>query len=586
MRVPTQVLALTDSPNQADALARVSVALGKRRLNLLTDSDSVAVHFVAEPPEFGVRAATNPATFGVLIVLTGAPGEVYGRLRQFKQVLSAQPLWRPLSILISLDRSLERQQLVESSLEDLATECEARDVPLLLVDVGGKIVARGTEVDLALIAQCQLYLIEHLANEGPLLEPLDISRIISANAHLLVDHFRIRRGSREFHVPLLAESSVLAELTATPTLIASIQGLMPLEPEALGAVRLVPVDISGGNLDIWCAALADDPGRVVDLDGVLPGDKVLLVTDFYHVNLGFKELEGQLAAVGATVLGVLACFSYGPQTRMEGDGTWLVALVDLPGHFAIYEPEDCPYCSDSVPLVQSEQGYSGYARELRKPHPRCFWDMLRWSHDFVEVGHWRSTVTANHFQFRILGHQVLRVFAHLIATRMKNELSDVLMENWIDCVASTDGPDRLVSRKLVDFLRLPKRRSWIVPRDELPPTSASAIVKLYVAENDDIEHYTAQSVSPVSSEDLESIGGRPNVVVIDQAAHHFYTFEGVQRAIEGVRGRPLTLSVLVDRYSDVEEEATPLTATRYLPLYNWPAEAMTGWSCACSSGRA
>ena len=194
----------------------------------------------------------------------------------------------------------------------------------------------------------------------------------------------------------------------------------------------------------------------------------------------------------------------------------------------------------------------------------------------------------NHFQFRILSDRLFEIFAFIVAVRTRNVLAPYFIQSWIDVIVSTDGPEVAVVRELASMLGIPRGRCWVVGRESIRDRPPQELRILRLDDDDDASRSTSEDapneLALVSREDMEELP-RPNVVVIDQAAHHFVTFEGLDRAIASTGGRSFALSVLVDRFSPHESEVIPLPTTRYLPLFRWPAMAWTTSSCACSVPR-
>lgn len=511
----------------------------------------------------------------VVVMIPDQPGDAINLIRDLGVELGSTRLWRPLAIgLVADDRSQQLRIYLEAE-RNLLEVCELREIPIFPFGLQDADDEDSAPVAALRVAQVKT----SSTGSDEILEPPEFAAAITEACDLLVDHFLYEVGSDSAHSPLVARVANLAE---RPSLIRTLQRqvLTSLEANSI----YVPVGLTGSGVDVLCMALANNPNRVFPPDKVPQGAEVIVVCDIAGPSSPAERVVAQLLKRKVIVSGLLVCFGF---QRWEADGVgWTKRLVEVPTHLGMAnDAETCVYCEDGGEPLQSLRGYDGLKEQLRSFEPRSFWDALRWSADFIHVGHWLSPNTPNHFQFRILAKEFFGPFGEMTAARMRNLLSEFVYASWIDCVISTNGAELSVASRLARLLGLPVNRAWVVRREDIKTSQHSQLQFWRVAGTDE-GAAAADGLIRVPSDELAAIR-RPNAIVLDQAVHHFDTFEALQRTLATVDGRAFALAVLVDRFSLNEGESLPLPQTRYLPLFRWPVVASTETSCACSrhSGR-
>ena len=74
---------------------------------------------------------------------------------------------------------------------------------------------------------------------------------------------------------------------------------------------------------------------------------------------------------------------------------------------------------------------------------------------------------------------------------------------------------------------------------------------------------------------------RQNVVIIDQAAHHFRTFSSLRNVCEHYGATILAFAVFVDRSPSQISWGDHFYDSHYIPLYSWPCAPRRDYECLC-----
>lgn len=565
------------TPVRETALGRVVAAIERADAAPLRDPSAADIQKVDAVAQLSTVASSFEGPHNVCLILPSLPNEAITLLDAIANQLDQEPLWRPGAIALIAETGLPEIQAYVTAEKRLADIVARREVQLIFL-AGDASIGAVADIPEEVLSECRDALV---AADTP--EPItehDLAELVTRRTDLLLDHFLYAVEGVETHVPLTARASNLAEDDAVVTALDAA-----IHHNVRGDFLFVPVGVPGAGVDVLCMSLADDPARVVAPSDVGHGQRAVVVCDLADDDAPATTVVRALTARGVEVAGVVALF--GTARWNGGDVPWSWAIVRLPQHLAVWpSQESCAYCSAGVELLVSARGYDGFKRELVVPHPRVFWDAVRWSPSFVTVTHWASDQTPNHFQFRLLAAEYLDVWGEMTAARMRNLLAESIMGSWVDCVVSTDGATLGLAPRLAAAFGLPASRAWIVKRDELRQNPRGEGARFW-------RHRQPEDDAPPDQNGLVEVPAaeieharRPNVVIVDQAVHHFATFEALQRAVASVGGRALGLTVLADRFSLTEGEALPLSKTRYMPVYRWPVVAWTRSTCGCSGTRA
>ena len=230
----------------------------------------------------------------------------------------------------------------------------------------------------------------------------------------------------------------------------------------------------------------------------------------------------------------------------------------------------CGFCRQDVPSITGFD-FTQFEREIKKFDPYTFWALVGQNPNYFSVGHWPSDRTPNHFYFRILTDEVFRSHSYGLAIRIRNVLhaSSGVLPGWIGkIVCIVDEESYRLSVAVASVLGLKKEDVVALPRELL-----NAVV--------------GKQIQAELLPQLKDFGDRlqrQNVLIIDQAAHHFRTLSALRNVCEYYECVVLAFAVFVDR-TDRDIKGEYLHDSHYVALYSWPCLPRRAYECQCVSSK-
>jgi hypothetical protein len=386
-------------------------------------------------------------------------------------------------------------------------------------------------------------------------------------------HFLLQTSGGDVHVRCVLS---VGKLASHRTFVQRVKS--DLDELFLGnEYSIVPFGVDQEGLDrLSLAVLRGDSRRRLRPHNADYVDNVVLLFDSFNLHPDYlarvAELEvppDRIAIVevaGASTNGAEALHRISvPQNR-------LVTYVDLGDLVRSWPPSECPMCWQGVPVLPTEgleggRSIDGYARAIHKYDSFTFWSMLSTSDEYLEIGHWPSSRTRNHYDLRVRAAPIFRDFGWDIARRIRNGLESVgVLSGWLSGMLCTEGEesDQLAGR-LGHVLGIPEFAILRVPRAQLVHVAGKDI-------GDGLAQWLLEARAG------ERIGGR-NVVILDQAAHHFRTYSSLRSIADYLDCSTLAFAVFLDRTGLDFDFGQHLHSTHYLPLYSWPAPPRRDCNC-------
>jgi len=410
-----------------------------------------------------------------------------------------------------------------------------------------------------------------LENLGPgALPPEATLPDVAALADLIYGHFEIEGGLGAFrHVPALV--SVERVLTDEQFLVAcaadidrqlgttdftvACRGLQPelLERFSLGLVQ-------NDN-----ARMAD---RRIEHQLGLDGKDVVLICDVLWNAYPIAKITHEFREHGAARVLCVGIGKYADFAPPPGVLTKSYLDLDYVGYDS--QGHSCPFCAQGDVAVRGRTilDCTGAIGEF---DPYTFWELISSVKGAYSGEHWLSDRTKYHYLQRISVSPILRQHGFGIACRLRNRLlSAGIRPLWIHNVLCPDEPEAVgLAQRLA--IALGKEDKCIV---RIPRRYFNGI--------------TATSVNPEVDSFLKSTYGddalyKRNVIIVDQAAHHFGTLAALSHLCRNCNATILAFAVFADRIHPSIEVGDWLPDAHYLALYKWPWPPFQGDECPCVS---
>lgn len=441
---------------------------------------------------------------------------------------------------------------VSSRLTDHLADAAARagNVPILVAD-GEAEAELGTRGVLERKRSTQLMV------SAP--APVPPRALAVADLDLAFGHFRIEGDAGELHtnvLPRLERLTADEELTRTVAAsVAEIAGGTEFRVSYVGSSLLplqrLALEVTGG--EVARVVESESNARAPD-STVYP---VVLLTDLLASDTLPRAAVANLNRRGWTDVRIAAICSLQGITA---------GLVQLPSTAGVFSPWACPYCRQGAPLSEEPTHLS-----VAEFHAKEFWDLISWDDAFRKVGHWASPWTPNHFNLRISVKPVFEVFALSVAERMRNSLvRKGVLPSWVDGLVCTTGDESAVLvPRLAELLGVAPGCVLRVPHSVRGAAAGPGV-------RDEVRSW----VEGEGAEVCERLRGK-NLILVDQAAHHFHTLVALRKVSSLLDARALAFCVFVDRSGFHDETQGALAGLHYLSLYSWPSPPWLSGLCPC-----
>jgi len=388
---------------------------------------------------------------------------------------------------------------------------------------------------------------------------------IERDVRLLFHGFEITTELGIFHVPVVANVGRLAQrevfLRQLRNEVAPIL--------ATDEFAVCPMGLPRGGIDQLAFAVAGGnekrilpPARA----GEHRGGPVLILCDLLGIFQPVLQVHRDLMRGGTTHVAIAGVGRYADTPDFAGLPT--VSFLEMPYEAVNVASAQCPFCAHGEPCLKGAD-FSVFERSIREFDSLRFWSLIGLNSSYYSAGHFRSEITPNHYYFRIQAAPLFRQHGYGIAVRLRNLLeSNKIFPTWIKRIVCTEGEDSAtLAFYLADVLRLGSENVIQIPRELLKTVTASRVAPDVIATIN--EKY--------KGEDLR----RRNVLIIDQAAHHFKTLSALRTICENYDCTVLAFAVFVDRTDAALSLDDYLTDSHYLSLYSWPCLPRRAYECPC-----
>ncbi|MBI2424821.1 MAG: hypothetical protein HYV27_18470 [Candidatus Hydrogenedentes bacterium] len=336
--------------------------------------------------------------------------------------------------------------------------------------------------------------------------------------------------------------------------------------------QVLPVGMPLGGLRELGIALVDGNAKSLIARSELAhtrGRKVVVLCDLLAPCYLLQDIVTGLHQAGAVEVIVYAVAR--TLTECELGDTKIFNCIDLP--ISIHEQNDptCIYCTQSVETIKGEC-YDDFAHSIGKYDPVCFWQLISQDERFYQVGHWASDRTPNHYHFRVLTKPIFEVYSKDIGLRVRNcLLKQGVLPNWVRRIVIPDEPEaRLLGNAIAVALGLSSTDVISIPRGLLLTVAGASIDKSLI-------EYVTLNYNQDESKNLQF----RNVLIVDQAAHHFKTLSALRSVCEHFNATILSFIAFLDR-TDLEMSIGEFAHdSHYVSLYSWSSPPRRSYECPC-----
>lgn len=449
----------------------------------------------------------------------------------------------------------------------LLPECERKRIGLILLSFADEVVplilCQGN-----LPVSGELDALQHSGTSAPqeALRRLSLEEI-TAEFQLLFGHFEVGFGGAVFHVPAIASVRRLA---------VNLTFVNQLRSEISDVVRpgyaIMPLGIPGGGiLELALSVVDGDSTRLVDVvdSRSLNTNALLILCDFLAPIYSIDSLVREARSRGVKEVAVASIARYQDAPSLD-----VPTMSYLKTNYVTTRVPDsvCRFCEQGVPAVRRDH-FDAFAREVREFEPFTFWEFVSQSPDFVRIGHWPSDRTPNHYLFRIMTDPIFKQHRYGVAIRLRNALaSRGVLPDWVRKIVCTEGEESsILSTTLAQELGLRDQDVVRIPRkffDSIAGKELDQELTRYIDTN-----YGANVLS------------HQNVLIVDQAAHHFGTLSALRQICAFYDCIVLAFAVFIDRADTALSLGEYLHDCHYVALYSWPVPPRRAWECVCTGER-
>jgi hypoxanthine-guanine phosphoribosyltransferase len=330
---------------------------------------------------------------------------------------------------------------------------------------------------------------------------------------------------------------------------------------------IMPIGIQGGDLNGLVMGIVNNNSDRFGAENDLNGRKVAIVCDVLWDVYDLEEIAQSCKMRGATDVFILSFAKY-KDTFLQNVSN--KSIIEVDGHEFVIT--GCPFCKNGDEVVGENYEYlEQYLKNIKSLSPYVFWEMVSSTASAFAEGHWKSPITDYHYLHRFWCEPLFKTHGFGIALRLKNKILDTgIFREWIDAFVCPDEAQAVMLAEFVSraFLRSTERIIKIDRKYLYKVTGTSIPVEL--------EKHLNEVYQP------DPFKGK-NIVLIDQAAHHFGTLQALKNICEQLEGRILAFIVFIDRLHPSNSVSESLPSSHFISLYEWPWPPYKADQCPCAN---
>lgn len=390
-------------------------------------------------------------------------------------------------------------------------------------------------------------------------------RKIRNGLDILFGHFELSSGDHKKHVSaLISVERLLSDDEFLQFVLSDLQSILHKED-----FYVVPFGIQGGYMEKFALALVNnETSRVTRFPDLrnLSGKSVVLLCDVLSQAYPLREHIEECVKCGTGRVITLGFAKYA-SFSMDG-GVDTKCYVDL--DYVEYEsdPLVCPLCIQGAKLLSGEY-FARFAEQVGEFDSYTFWELISDVRGGFTNGHWPSDRTGYHYLHRIRALPIIKKHGYTLAYRIRNMLVRAgILPGFIDKILCPEEPEpTTLAEPTARCLGLDNDSIVAIPRKYFRAITARDIP-------DELSSLIAERFG-------QDVLQRRNVLILDQAAHHFGTLAALGHLATFFDAKILAFAVLVNRLDPAIEVGDWLPQSHYVALYRFPWPPFKGDECPC-----
>lgn len=475
----------------------------------------------------------------------------------------AIPEWFVFVISPNDEQDLRRSVVVRHLIDEVLNErkigllvqynCQGR-LPFLMTDQ-----LRGQQSPIPILPPCS---ISSVNRADDALTPL-LPDQVAEYCRVIFGHFSIATYNGDYHLPAVVCWDVLAD---NPNFVAQVAADM--ETRSGVGIRLIyqPLVEENGSEKL-VAALQSRLSAGSRKTGALVNKKSVVLTELLAFPEQIDRAASETAKSGDSLAGFFALARYRDVIPQQGGNSSLTYYMELP-YQAQRISTGCAFCDmDSQPVPASN--LVAVKNNLNAFDPVTFWELIGSNPSFYSVGHKAVQRTGYHYHFRFIVRDLFKAHGYGLALRLRNAVQTAkIYPEWVRKIVCADDEElRPFAMLLAEVFGLSHDDVVLIPRGVLRSVTGGRI-----------DPSVAQSMPDGIGSSLHD----KNVLIVDQAAHHFRTVSSLATICKSYGSVVLAFAVVIDRV----DEALRLTdhaRAHYVRLYSWPCPPSRPNECPCES---
>lgn len=447
--------------------------------------------------------------------------------------------------------------------EILIKTCKENKVGLIIIQIAPeihlKIISSSERLDPSCTRNIDRFNYPALSDETP---PIPVEETIQQSIDVIYGHFEITSTdpftsgkSKTAHVNTLVS---LERCLKKDKVLLCLQDIIEKWAEDDNFVCMT-IGIQGFELESFVMGIVNNNFDRYGVKKNFNGRKVAIVCDVLWDVYDLEMLAQTCKNRNATDVFILGFAKY------KGTDLKTVKyknIIDVDGKE--YEETRCNFCDYGDEVVKGNY-ISEFLMKIKSFSKPVFWEVVSSTTDAFKDGHWESKTTHYHYLHRFWCEPLFEKHGYSIAVRLKNEITETgIFCEWIDAVICPDEPSAVMLAK--NFCRA------IL-------LSTEKIIKI---KRNHLNIVTGTSMPAELNEYREEVEGK-NIVLIDQAAHHFGTVHALKSICAQLGGSILAFVVFIDRLQLKDSIGESLPNSHFISLYQWPWPPYKAEHCPCAN---
>jgi len=390
---------------------------------------------------------------------------------------------------------------------------------------------------------------------------------IEADFQVLFGHFEVEIvDGAAFHLPAIASVKKLARnSTFTKQIKDDASHIL-----SSSNFNIFTHGIPGGGINELALAVAEGDTKKIcnpNMVRAYDGGPILILCDFLCQLYPIEATIRDIRVKNKNHIAVIGIAQY--KNIPELNGVEYLSYIET--NYLTSPSSDlanCSFCIQNEPYIQGDH-FEFFAREVKQFDKLTFWEFIKQNTKFYKVGHWISNRTPNHYLFTIEADPIFKRHSYGLAFRMRNIIeSNKINSSWIKKIVCTADPElSSLSIAVSEVLGLQQKDVIRIPRKFITSISGKQIVP-------ELKDY-------IKDEYGKDILRNRNVLILDQAAHHFKTMSSLRAICEYYDCTVLAFSVFLDRTDTALTLGEYLHDSNYFTLYSWPVPPRRAYECPC-----